>query len=131
MQRIRQRTGKRTEQGFTAIELLVVLVLIGIMLAVAVPSYLSFRDHVASNDAKANLRAALPATEKYFAAHGTYVGMATTDLIAYDQSVSNMLTVTSVSKTGYCLTDSVGNETWSMRGPDPTTADYTRGGDCS
>ena len=128
--RIRSRLDGNSEQGFTLIELLVVIIIIGILLAIAVPSYLGFRDRAANNAAKANLRAALPSAEAYYADNGAYTGMTKASLVAVDSGVSDTLKVTAVGANSYTLCDQVSGKAWQVVGPGPASADFTAIASC-
>jgi type IV pilus assembly protein PilA len=129
--RIRTRLDGNTEQGFTLIELLVVIIIIGILLAIAVPSYLGFRDRAANNAMKANLRAALPAAEAYYADNGNYTGMTKAALLLIDGGLSSTLTVASTGATSYCLADTDGSHPWSVAGPGATSTSYKNNLTCA
>ena len=94
----------RSEKGFTLIELLVVMIILAILTAIAIPSYLSFRDRANKSAAAADLRSAIPSVEAWFADNGKYVGMTAAALQAsYDQSISPAIIASSAAGTSYCV----------------------------
>ena len=88
MHSLRQRLNVRDESGFTLIELLVVLIIIGVLLAIAIPSYLGFQKSAQQTAAASDVRQAVPDAEAFYADNGTYTGMTIAKLQGYDSGMN-------------------------------------------
>jgi prepilin-type N-terminal cleavage/methylation domain-containing protein len=115
------------EGGFTLIELLIVIVIIGILLTIAVPTYMGFKTRANNAAAKSDIGAAVPDAEAYYSDNNTYTGMTTTALKSIDTGLSPAVTIgTNPSATSYCLSATVGGQIWHLNRP--TGNAYLTGG---
>jgi type IV pilus assembly protein PilA len=78
----------RDQRGFTLIELLVVILIIGILAAIAIPSFLSQKSKATDSAAKELARTAQTTAETYATDHsGNYLGMTIAGLQAYEKTL--------------------------------------------
>ncbi len=64
----------RNRKGFTLVELMIVVAIIGILAAIAIPNFLSFRMKAKTAEAKSNLGAIRSTEVAYFAEWDFYIG---------------------------------------------------------
>jgi prepilin-type N-terminal cleavage/methylation domain-containing protein len=117
---------KGDEKGFAVIELVVVIIILGILAAIAIPSYMNFKSRASNTAAQANIRAIIPAIESYYSDNNTYVGMTLSGagslqavyVHALDPSKYTLGAVRNMTATSYCIqSPASGSGTYKKAGP--------------
>jgi prepilin-type N-terminal cleavage/methylation domain-containing protein len=72
MKTLNVNKGKRTDSGFTLVELLLVIVILGILGGIAVPMFLGQRTKAMQSEARANLESLRLLEEQFYAENGRY-----------------------------------------------------------
>ena len=100
------------KKGFTLIELLIVVVIIGILAAIAIPKFANTKEKAYIASMKSDLRNLVTAQEAYFSDNNSvYAGSTTAMGTAYRSSTGVTVTIGGVTATGWTATATHGSTT--------------------
>jgi type IV pilus assembly protein PilA len=96
---------RRNAKGFTLIELLIVVVIIAILAAIAIPKFAVTKEQAYVSQMKSDLRNIATAQEAYSGDNGVYYdGVVPSALLVYRPSPGVTITVQNVTATGWGAT---------------------------
>jgi len=113
---------RKGEKGFTLIELMIVVAIIGILAAIAIPQFAQMRIRSFNAAAQTDLRNAMTAQEAYFADSQTYANstsLLTPTAVGFAATTNVTTSITGASTTGYSMnaSHSAGTSTYTVAGP--------------
>jgi len=113
---------RKGEKGFTLIELMIVVAIIGILAAIAIPQFAQMRIRSFNAAAQTDLRNAMTAQEAYFADSQTYASstaLLTPTAVGFATTTNVTTSVTGTANTGYSMNSihSAGTSTYTVIGP--------------
>ena len=113
---------RNNEKGFTLIELMIVIAIIGILAAIAIPQFSAYRTRSYNSAAEADLRNAATAQEAYYVDNQTYCSSTSTLIgTTYGLYLSKNVTlsISAASTSGYIMKayHGSGDATFVIRGP--------------
>ena len=107
----------RREDGFTLVEMIIVVMMIGILSTIAVGFNRQARERASDATAQSNIRVAVPAIEAYQVENGSYAGMTLLLLqSSYSPGIQG-IEVLLADAAGYCVRSIVGTSIWYQDGP--------------
>jgi type IV pilus assembly protein PilA len=120
--KIGARMNKKNEKGFTLIELMIVIAIIGILAAIAIPQFAAYRRRSYNSSAQADLRNAATAQEAYFVDNQTYtttLANLTGTAGGFSQTAGVDFSITAANTSNYVMTanHTSGNITYNLSGP--------------
>jgi prepilin-type N-terminal cleavage/methylation domain-containing protein len=104
------------QKGFTLVELMIVVIVVGVLAAVAIPMYTLASEKAKASEAVAALGSIRTAMRSYYAEHGTYINASFVDGAAV--TVGDILDVTDSDLMGRYFS----TECYSFNGPPTATA---------